>query len=156
MVHETERAKDYALHLLGFRSYSCAELQRRLLRKGFATETITRVIDILADFKYLDDEAYARRWVETLTRRRGYGTGRLRQELLNRSIERNLVEAILSEIPVEAEYERAKSLAEKKASSLGRKGIGRTYRRLAQFLTRQGFSPELSRRVLEEIMPRLE
>ncbi|HHY36940.1 MAG TPA: RecX family transcriptional regulator, partial [Firmicutes bacterium] len=78
---------------------------------------------------------------------------RLLQELLSRGIQRSLAEALLAEIPDSAELDRARALARKKLHSLTNTGRFKTYRRLAQYLTRQGFAPEISRRVLDEVFP---
>jgi regulatory protein len=153
MPDELVEAKQYALNLLSYRSYSVEEFRQRLRQKGF-TEAITgQVIALMTDYGYLNDEAYARRWIETLLQRRGYGKKRLLQELLARGIKRRLAETLLEEIPNSAELDRARALAQKKIRSLANSNRPKTYRRLAQFLTRQGFAPEISRRVLEEILP---
>ncbi|HHW92725.1 MAG TPA: regulatory protein RecX [Firmicutes bacterium] len=153
MPDELVEAKQYALNLLSYRSYSVEEFRQRLRQKGF-TEAITgQVIALMTDYGYLNDEAYARRWIETLLQRRGYGKKRLLQELLARGIKRCLAETLLEEIPNSAELDRARALAQKKIRSLANSNRPKIYRRLAQFLTRQGFAPEISRRVLEEILP---
>lgn len=152
MPDEVDKAKEYAFTLLGFRPYSVKELRQRLRQKGFSTEVANQVIRIMEEHGYLDDEAYARRWVEILLQRRGFGCQRLLQELVARGIERRLAERVLAELPPEGEFERAKSLAQKKLRSFSKRDPGKTYQYLARYLIRQGFTPEISRKVLEEVL----
>ncbi len=153
MPDELAKAKQYALKLLSYRSYSVEELWQRLQRKGFSPGTIEQIIPLMLDYGYLNDEAYARSFIELLLRKRGYGTRRLLQELLSRGIDRTLATELLQEITDSEELERALSLAEKKLQSLSQDDRPRTYRRLASFLIRKGFPTEISRRVLEEVLP---
>ncbi len=153
MPDDLVEAKGYALNLLSYRPYSVEELRQRLRKKGFTEAATGQVIALMTDYGYLNDEAYARRWIEILLQRRGYGKRRLLQELLSRGIKGSLAESLLEEIPDSAELDRARALARRKVSSLAKSSRPKTYRRLAQYLTRQGFAPDISRKVLEEVLP---
>jgi len=150
---EPAKARQYALKLLSYRSYSVEELRQRLQRKGFSSDAIDQIIPVMVDYGYLNDEAYARSLIELLIERRGYGSRRLLQELLSRGIDRGLAVELLGEISDSQEMERALSLARKKIRSFSRANRSKTYRRMASFLMRKGFPTEISRRVLEEILP---
>ncbi len=153
MSDELAKARQYALRLLSYRSYSIKEFRQRLQRKGFPLDTIDKIVPLMIDYGYLNDGAYARSLMELLIERRGYGSRRLLQELLSRGIDRCLAVELLDEISDGQEMERALALARKKIRTLSRLDRSRTYRRLASFLMRKGFPVEISRRVLEEILP---
>ena len=57
---EPAKARQYALKLLSYRSYSVEELRQRLQRKGFSSDAIDQIIPVMVDYGYLNDEAYAR------------------------------------------------------------------------------------------------
>ncbi len=82
----TARAKAAAVRLLARREYSRAELEQRLLRRGFATEIIDTALAALAAAGYLSDARtaestvaqkagqYGRRAIQHTLRQRGIGT----------------------------------------------------------------------------------
>lgn len=73
-----------------------AELRRKLARKDFDDAAIEHSIERCTAAGLLDDERYARSYVESRVRR-GHGAQRIRQDLAQRGIERELVSALLAE-----------------------------------------------------------
>ena len=67
------RARDAALRYLASRPRSEAEVRQYLARKGFDDPTVNRVIGRLHEWGYLDDEAFARSWVQDRERFRPQG-----------------------------------------------------------------------------------
>lgn len=59
-----QRCHGAALRLLSYRPRSRAELQQRLLRRGFPAETVTAELERLAGQGLVDDAAFARLWRE--------------------------------------------------------------------------------------------
>ncbi|PNU18996.1 recombinase RecX [Geothermobacter hydrogeniphilus] len=81
-----------ALRLLTRRDHSRAELQRKLLQRGFDAEAVTRVLDRCRQLGYLDDRRYAEQLARSLAGS-GRAVGRrLELELKKRGIESSLVE----------------------------------------------------------------
>lgn len=75
-----------AVRLLGLRAHSKVELGRKLSRRGFDSETISGVLERLADHSYLDDAAFA----QAVIRHRGKSRGAIaiRAELAARGVSR--------------------------------------------------------------------
>lgn len=73
-----------ALRLLSRRDYFRAALSGRLREKGFDDDEIVAAIRRCEELGYLDDERLARRFVELRAVRRGWGSQRLKLELLKR------------------------------------------------------------------------
>ena len=63
-LDDTAKATDAAIRLLTSRPRAVREIRDRLRRKEYGDETIERVIERLRDWRYIDDEAFARYWVE--------------------------------------------------------------------------------------------
>ncbi len=125
----------------------------------------------LIELQYLDDDAFARAWIESRDRARPRGEHALRRELDLKGVERSIVDTILDdrreaalagaagdqgegqESPDEAAAER---LLEKKLPALLREPDARRRRQRAYaLLARSGFSPDvcavISRRFTEQV-----
>src|SRR2546426_12350943 len=74
-------AYEAAVHYLAGRPHTVAEIHRHLRSKKFDTETIDHAIDRLRAQRYVDDEAFARWWVEQRERFKPRGDRALRTEL---------------------------------------------------------------------------
>lgn len=96
MESESRRAREKALYLLEHRSHSQKELADKISRvtSRDAAENAARH---MAEIGLVDDEAYARSLAAELLGRKGYAAQRVRQELLQKGIDRELAEQIIEE-----------------------------------------------------------
>ena len=78
-------ARTRALKLLGFRAMSRRELVDKLTQKGESPEDAQEAADYLEELGYLDDAQYAASLVRHYAGK-GYGPGRVRQELFRRGV----------------------------------------------------------------------
>ncbi len=141
------RARDLALRYLGIRARSTAEVRDYLRRKGFADTTIQQVIERLQEWGYLDDEAFARFWVEERERFRPRGPIALRQELRQKGISDEIVQRVLAEIDPEASARRALNARLRQWQHLD----WRTFRKKAgDYLARRGFSYDVINDVVRQ------
>ena len=127
-----------AAELLERRALPSSELRGALSGRHGEAE-VDSALARLHELGYLDDEAWARRYVE---RRRAGGLGArlLSRELRARGIDREVVEAVLSgrdELEAACRAGRARLRAAR-----GSRGGGQG-RRLAAFLLRRGFEPDV-------------
>lgn len=86
-----------AAAFLAVRSRSVDETRRRLGHLGYRHELVDTVIEHLLALSYLDDESFARAWVESRDRARPRGEQALRRELTLKGISRDTVAAVLGE-----------------------------------------------------------
>jgi regulatory protein len=111
----------------------------------------TTVVTDLEALGYLDVRAFAAAWAEGRARGRALGPWRLRAELLQRGVDRSIVEEAVGRVSAEMAPEGlARTAAARRAGGLARLTPERAARRLADFLTRRGFSREVVRRVVGE------
>ena len=94
--------KNRALEMLSRRAMSAKELSDKLIRKGETEENAAAAVRWLLDNRLLDDESYAAAIVRHYAAK-GYGEGRIRQELYRRGIGRELWDAALGEKPEETD-----------------------------------------------------
>lgn len=106
-----EQTKEKALRLLDFRSHSVAELKKKLEAAG-GTE-IDAVLDFCLEYKFLNDEIYAKRLAKDLANLKKYGKRRIKEDLLSRGIDSEFVENALSELEFD-EFSELLPLMEKK------------------------------------------
>jgi regulatory protein len=86
-----------AMRFLETRSRSIAEVRRRLTGTGYRSDLVDGAISRLAELGVLDDEAFARAWVESRDRARPRGERALRDELRLKGIDRSVVDDVLGD-----------------------------------------------------------
>ena len=81
---------------------TAAQVERFLTSKGASPAHVKQVISRLAALRYLDDRAYAARWVESTLARRPMGRDRLKVELVARGLAESLADdVIVDKVPDE-------------------------------------------------------
>ena len=92
------RCKQRALRIIGARAMSVKELTDRLTEKGELPEDAEASAQWLLDMHLLDDRQYAGMCVRHYAAK-GYGPGRIRNELYRRGVPRDLWEEAMEELP---------------------------------------------------------
>ncbi|HXV43842.1 MAG TPA: RecX family transcriptional regulator [Anaerolineae bacterium] len=136
---ELDKAYNDAIRFLGYRPRSQSEIERYLHDKAYAAEVINHIVERLRNDQYLDDEAFARFWLENRERFRPRGRQALRFELKQKGLDHEVIETALADLDedesawlaVENKLYRWKNLEEQ---PFKQKVMG--------FLSRRGFSYE--------------
>lgn len=131
---------------------SRAQLHDDLRQRGVPEDVCERVLDRFTDVGLIDDETFARMWVESRQRSRGMARPVLRQELRRKGIEGEVAEAALAEVDPDAERARAVELVRVKARSLSRLDSQARVRRLVGMLQRRGYSGTVAFSVVREVL----
>jgi regulatory protein len=150
LVHpeDIERAFNYSLKYLSFRARSFKEVYDYLSRKNFSEDTINSVLKRLANLKFLNDEEFARSWIESRQKHKGKSKLVLRNELKLKGLEDDVIKPLLNE--AEDDFETARVLFEKKKKTLGRLPKEKFKRKMAGFLSRRGFSFSVINKLFKE------
>jgi regulatory protein len=146
LKQEDKRNKAYthAIRFLGFRARSQAEMERYLRDKGYSAEVVAETVGRLIDEQYLDDEAFARFWLEDRERFRPRGEQALRYELRQKGIADEVIDTVLADLD---EDELAWKAVERKLHSW-RNLTGQDLRKkIVGFLSRRGFGYETANNV---------
>ncbi|OUM93454.1 MAG: hypothetical protein BAA04_00085 [Firmicutes bacterium ZCTH02-B6] len=144
-------AKAAALRLLAARARSAQELERRLLRRGFAPAVVAEVVAWCHGLGYLDDEQFAEDWIRARVGRYN-GRRRIEHELREKGIPRDVVRRKLAElVSDEDELASCLELARRQYSRVGDLPPEVRRRRVSGFLLRRGFSPEAVQRALAQV-----
>jgi len=86
-----------AARFLQARSRSVAEVRRRLTGAGYRAELVQGAIERMTELGMLDDEAFARAWVESRDRARPRGERAIREELRLKGVDRASIDLVLAE-----------------------------------------------------------
>ena len=161
------------LRFLEARSRSVEEVRRRLTEAGYRADLIAATLDRLATIGLLDDELFARAWIESRDRARPRGEIALRRELGQRGVGREEISAALAERQEAAEQlardwpsedgdepsgspdeAAARRLVERRRRDLDRIDDPRKRRERAYaLLARNGFDPDVCRTVAASVAP---
>lgn len=147
---EAKKAITASLNLLSYRPRAAGELRSRLREKGYSSEAIDAATNRMQELHYLDDEAFAERWVQSRQSTRPRSERMLKQELAQKGIDRETIEQTIEEAGVD-ELGDALALAEKKAESMRGLEPAIRARRLSGFLGRRGYGYDVIRQVIDAI-----
>ena len=148
-------AYEAAVRYLAGRPHTVAEIHRHLRSKKFDAETIDRAIDRLRAQRYVDDEAFARWWVEQRERFKPRGQRALRTELAQKGVGRAVVDLILGERAPDADVEQARRALSRPLTRWADMPDAEKRRKIHTYLAARGFDydtiDEVTRReVVEE------
>ena len=131
---QNRTVRECALALLEFRDRTERELRRKLKEREYSTEEIDETVLFLKEYRYLDDAAYAGRYIRTCAARKS--RRQIRADLERKGVSREIIDL---------------QLQEKKGYEPGKRMEPAEYRRLMGALCRRGFSGEAIRRVTESM-----
>jgi regulatory protein len=102
-----QRAFNLALRFLSYRPRSQFEVQRYLQDKAVADKVIQDVLSRLEQAGYVDDEAFARFWVENREQFRPRSQRALKYELRQKGVSQVIISRVLTDLDDEAAAWRA-------------------------------------------------
>lgn len=128
------RCRQRALRIIGARAMSVKELTDRLKENGESPENAEDAAQWLLDMRLLDDAQYAAMCVRHYAAK-GYGPGKIRNELYRRGIARELWDEALEELPEQDDRIDALLRRKLKSDTPDRAEL----RKAADYLYRRGF-----------------
>jgi regulatory protein len=126
-----------------------AQIERLLVAKGASPAQIRVAVRQLTSLKYLDDEAFASRWVERRLSRMPMGRARLQDELLATGCSEHIVHATLR-----AAYRKVseQDLAMQVVTRASRTASAKTPGRVARLLSQRGFDEDTIETMMGPLM----
>jgi regulatory protein len=147
------QAVDKAAHFLGYRPRSTAEVRRNLTDKEIPAEVIDKAVERLTAMGYLDDDAFARYWVQNRSEFKPLSNRALRQELRQKGVPNTVIDTVLEDT---SESELAYKAARTQLRRLKRLNRKDFHTKIASFLQRRGFSYSTARDVIQRLVDELE
>lgn len=143
-----EKARQVAYRLLEYRPRSCAEVEQHLRQKGFAADVISAVVIRLQEASLLDDEAFARYWIEQREAFKPRSRMALQQELLQKGVARAVIDTVLADLD---ETDTARRAAEAHMARIANLPEEVFRLQLGRFLQRRGFHYDIIKEITSEM-----
>lgn len=142
-----QQAFDRAVRFLSYRPRSRAEVERYLRGKGITEDGIAGVIERLEQANYLDDEAFARFWVENREEFKPRSRRALHYELRQKGVSSQVIARALNASGDEAAAWRAVEGRLARWAGLPRNELRQ---KIANYLSRRGFDYEIITLIFEK------
>jgi regulatory protein len=127
-----------------------AELAQKLARKNVPGEVAERLLTRFEEVGLVDDEAFARSWVQSRQAGKGLARRALAQELRRKGVDDDVAREVLDDVDPDDEAEAARVLVRRKLRSVQRLDRATAVRRLSGMLARKGHSAGMAFRVVRE------
>ncbi|HEX8463181.1 MAG TPA: RecX family transcriptional regulator, partial [Abditibacterium sp.] len=140
LLREDGEAKAFvtAANFLGYRARSRDEIRKRLARDEWSEDVIERVLERLTELKLLDDAQFAQNWVEARERSKPRGARLLQQELRQKGVPKEEIQAALPD--ADAEIDNALSALSKLERKLAPYSGRDRDQKAIELMMRRGFN----------------
>jgi regulatory protein len=145
----SEIAYQKALHFLGYRPRSSAELRQNLTKKGISDDLVEQTVTRLQQAGLINDQEFASAWVENRNTFQPRSRSALRMELHRKGLNDEVIQPVLDEQVEESAL--VQEAARKYAHRLAGLEWPEFRRKLGGFLARRGFSYDTLTPVVSEI-----
>ncbi|MCL4359880.1 RecX family transcriptional regulator [Patescibacteria group bacterium] len=151
-----ERLLNAAFNFLSYRPRSEKEIhdfleKKQKRSKTFAPTIISLVSERLRELGYINDAKFVSWWIEQRSTFRPKGTALLRRELLNKGIERKIVDEIITSVhQPQDELQDARKLVTKKLPVWQKLPVLARRRKIYAYLGSRGFAPATVHRIIDE------
>jgi len=142
------RCYDAALRLISLRPRSEKEIRDRLTRRGFAPADVESTVNRLKESNLINDEEFARFWIENRETFKPRSRRLLKQELRSKGLDTALISGMTGELD---EGEAAYRAGLAKARSLRHTDYSVFRQKLGGYLQRRGFSYNLINSVVRRL-----
>lgn len=152
-----EKAKAYVLRLLSRRAHTKKEICDKLAGRGYEQGAIEQTLSMLKRLNLIDDELFARQFVEQRLRLRPSGRMALVRDLAHRGVPAEIIDCVLDDVLAGIDNEDVAldlmmSRANRYRGLSREKAIGRMY----GFLARRGFEVSVARDVAYKVWSHIE
>jgi regulatory protein len=138
----------HAISYVSFRIRSGKEIHAYLSKRIKGDEEYIRLAEVrLKELGYIDDQLYARRFLESRNRSRPKGKKLIQLELRNKGVSRDIIDGLDGPTDIEL----ARVAVQKKYSLWKRLPIVEQKRKLFGFLQRRGFGSNVIFRIIDEL-----
>ena len=144
---EEASAYDYALVLLGIRDYSLRDMRSKLKQRYYSEQTISSVLSKLQSYEFINDERYAKKYVDYSLNIKKIGKIKIMHDLHNKGVKLANIDSI--EIDEEKQFENAYNQALKKMSSI--KNTLKPAEKVIRYLLYKGYEFNLIKKVIERL-----
>lgn len=155
VVRKEERLKanNYALNLISMGGLKTEnEVYKKMVSKEFNEDDINGAINLLKEYKYIDDESYTEYYVKDKVNINGYGINKIKNQLYKKGVSSEIINKCIEEfVDNDTQFELAIEVGRKKMNTIRTEDFSVVYRRVSNFLQGRGFSFDVIKKVMGEL-----
>lgn len=127
------------------------QVEDMLYKKEMSEETVSRVIEFLKNYSFIDDKRYAESFIKQKLKESG--KNKIKYDLLKKGIDEELIKELLDKVSSEDESTVALALAEKKVRILGKseRDKGKLLGKVTKYLLSKGYTYDLINQVVNKV-----
>jgi regulatory protein len=144
-------ARNIVLNQLNFMPRSRRELETTLAKRHIEPDVAKSVLDRFEEIGMVDDAAFAELLIRSRCNTKRVSRSVLRQQLRQKGVDQEIIEAALTVISDSDELRMATELVERKARSMSRLKPEVRKRRLFGLLARKGYNTSIALRVIQDL-----
>ena len=149
-----EKFYNKALEFLSYRTRSEKEVRDKLKTKQAEPGIIEKVISKLKEKRFINDEEFARQWIENRNRFKPRSLRLIKLELRQKGIEGEILGKVIQDLDFNSESElgQAKKLVEKRIDKVRDLPKQEIYQKLGRFLASKGFNWDTVKKAIDEVL----
>jgi regulatory protein len=147
---QEEKLYQKTLNFLSYRPRSEKEIKDYLVRKRANPKIQTSILKKLRKLNFINDEDFARWWLEQRMSFRPRGKPLLRRELFQKGIEKKIIDSLISQISPFSQINSARKIMAKKKKLYQNLPLQKLRQKLFSLLARRGFEFELIKEAIDE------
>ena len=133
---EAKKARDKAIYYLQFSGKTENELRKKLAEQEFSPASVDSAIEFVKKYRYLDDEDYARRFVER--NRNKKSRKQMQFDLTQKGVDRTILDTVFEDMDVDEEAQILELLEKRKYPK--ENASREEKQKISAYLARKGFS----------------
>jgi len=139
---------------LNFRLRSEKEIRDNLKKKNARDDIIEKIVIRLKEQKFLNDENFARLWVDSRSRVKPRSQFLLKMELKQKGISDEIIEKVLQRVENEGQSDdvQARALVEKNIKKYSGMQKQELYQKLGGVLARKGFNWNVTKKAIDDVL----
>ena len=145
-----ERFYNQALHYLSYRTRSEKEVRDKLKTKQVDPQTIEKIIAKLKEKRFINDEEFARQWIENRIRFKPRSERLIKMELKQKGISEDIINSLIGNSNSAAtDLDSAKKLVEKRIGRVKNLPKQKIYEKLGRYLASKGFNWDTIKKAID-------
>lgn len=139
-----------ALRFLSYRPRSEKEVRDKLKTKKVEPSIIEKIISKLKDKKFINDEEFAKGWIESRQRFKPRSLRLIKIELKQKGIGSEAIDNL--QLTIDSDLDSAKKLVEKRMQRLKGLDKQKIYEKLGRYLSSKGFGWNTIKKSIDEAL----
>ncbi|PIY93839.1 MAG: hypothetical protein COY68_04745 [Candidatus Levybacteria bacterium CG_4_10_14_0_8_um_filter_35_23] len=149
-----EKNYNRALRFLSFRLRSEKEIRNYFQKHKVELSVAEKIIEKLKKYRFLNDEDFAKLWIESRLKHKLRSISLIRRELLLKGIDKEIIDVQISnfQFSISNELENAQKLIRKRIERYKDLPRQEIYQKLGRFLASKGFNWDTIKKSIDEVL----